>query len=215
MWRLLLGTMGVKSLVQGLNAAATGGFEPRTVWSEVRRRNRLATAPLWQKQNFAANDAYSAYCFEESNVFGNGKCELSAIQEWGKRCNFLARKSAKLFANTKVLIFGKEKCKTHHQFKRYLDDVTSVSLSLYLSLSPRAHLTHNIGSASALPIFKIICEGAWCPSPHSAHNLHSHGVCPARAMGRDVPGCCGDMSPHEGKYPNIKICVLLSNSEIW
>ena len=45
MWRLLLGTMGVKSLVQGLNAAATGGFEPRTVWSEVRRRNRLATAP--------------------------------------------------------------------------------------------------------------------------------------------------------------------------
>ena len=46
MWRLLLGTMGVKSLVQGLNAAATAGFEPRTVWSEVWRRNRLATAPL-------------------------------------------------------------------------------------------------------------------------------------------------------------------------
>ena len=45
MWRLLLGTTGVKSLVQGLNAAATAGFEPRTVWSEVRRRNRLATAP--------------------------------------------------------------------------------------------------------------------------------------------------------------------------
>ena len=45
MWRLLLGTMGVKSLVQGLNAAAMAGFEPRTVWSEVRRRNRLATAP--------------------------------------------------------------------------------------------------------------------------------------------------------------------------
>ena len=30
---------------EGLNAAATAGFEPRTVWSEVRRRNRLATAP--------------------------------------------------------------------------------------------------------------------------------------------------------------------------
>ena len=45
MWRLLLGTMGVKSLVQGLNAAAVAGFEPRIVWSEVRRRNRLATAP--------------------------------------------------------------------------------------------------------------------------------------------------------------------------
>ena len=35
--------MGVKSLVQGLNAAATAGFEPRTIWSEVRRRNLLAT----------------------------------------------------------------------------------------------------------------------------------------------------------------------------
>ena len=45
MWRLLLGTMGVKSLVQGLNAAATAGFEPRTVWSEVRHCNQLATAP--------------------------------------------------------------------------------------------------------------------------------------------------------------------------
>ena len=44
MWRLLLGTMEVKSLVQGFYAAATAGFEPRTVWSEVRRRNRLATA---------------------------------------------------------------------------------------------------------------------------------------------------------------------------
>ena len=56
------------------------------------------------------------HCFEECNVFGNKKCELSAIQEgrnlsatfWqGKvqsfspilRCKFLARKSAKLIAN--------------------------------------------------------------------------------------------------------------------
>ena len=108
---------------------------------------------IWQKQNFAANDAY---CFEECNVFGNEKCELNAIQEGRKRCKFLARKSAKLFANTKVHIFGKEKCKTHRQFQRYFGDVTSVSLSLSLciSLSHRAHLTHNIGSASALPIIK-------------------------------------------------------------
>ena len=34
--------------------------------------------------------------------------------KWG--ANFLARKSAKLFANTKVHIFGKEKCKTRRQF---------------------------------------------------------------------------------------------------
>ena len=56
MWRLLLGTMGVKSLVQGLNAAATAGFEPRTVWSEVRRRNRLATAPSRMEFNFVLSE---------------------------------------------------------------------------------------------------------------------------------------------------------------
>ena len=39
--------MGVKSLVQVLNAAATAGFEPRTVWSEVRRRNRLGVLPAF------------------------------------------------------------------------------------------------------------------------------------------------------------------------
>ena len=35
------------------------------------------------------------------------------------RCRFLARKSAKLSANTKVRIFGKERCKIHRQFQRY------------------------------------------------------------------------------------------------
>ena len=51
--------MGVKSRVQGLNAAATAGFEPRTVWSEIRHRNRLATAPRkaqrWQSQVAGGN----------------------------------------------------------------------------------------------------------------------------------------------------------------
>ena len=60
MWRLLLGTMGVKSLVQGFNASATAGFESRTVWSEVRRRNRLATSGCnfrWaRKQTSKAHD---------------------------------------------------------------------------------------------------------------------------------------------------------------
>ena len=32
---------------------------------------------------------------------------------------FLARKNAKLFANTKVEIFGKKRCKFHRQFQRY------------------------------------------------------------------------------------------------
>ena len=54
------------------------------------------------------------------------------------RCNILARKSAKLIANFRETM------------------VTSpVSLSLSLSLSHRAHLTHNIGSASALPIMAL------------------------------------------------------------
>ena len=42
-----------------------------------------------------------------SAPFKRGKTEVQM---------FLARKSAKLFANTKVHIFGKEKCKTHRQF---------------------------------------------------------------------------------------------------
>ena len=47
----------------------------------------------------------------------------------------LARKGAKLFANTKVESFGKERCKIHRQFQLYLGDVTSVSLCISLSLS--------------------------------------------------------------------------------
>ena len=52
------------------------------------------------------------------------------------RCNFLARKSAKLFVKTVVHIFGKEKCKTHRQFSATMvTSLPSFSLSLYLSLS--------------------------------------------------------------------------------
>ena len=42
------------------------------------------------------DSAKNANCFEKCNVFGNGKCELSAIQEGEKlRCKFfLARKSS-------------------------------------------------------------------------------------------------------------------------
>ena len=59
----------------------------------------------------------SANCFEKCSVFGNGKCELSAIQEGrNSGAHFLARKRGKLFANTKVHIFGKETCKIHRQF---------------------------------------------------------------------------------------------------
>ena len=73
--------------------------------------------------------------------FGKGKCELLAI----------------------VRIFGMGKCKLIANFSlpmmTSLPSISlSLSLSLYLSLSlslslsHRAYLTHNIGSASALPI---------------------------------------------------------------
>ena len=63
------------------------------------------------------DSAKNANRFEKCNVFGNGKCEVSAIQEGRNRgANCLARKRAKHVANTKVHIFGKEKCKTHRQF---------------------------------------------------------------------------------------------------
>ena len=101
----------------------------------------------------SANFTKNANCSEEWNVFGNGKCELSANQKrrneganfWqGKvqnsspivRCKFLARKSAKLIANVSATMVTS------------LPD-PSISLSLYLSLSlslslsHRAYLTHN------------------------------------------------------------------------
>ena len=57
--------------------------------------------------------------------------------------NFWQRKSAKLIAN-----FSATKVTS-------LPSISlCISLSLSLSLSHRAHLTHNIGSASALPIIK-------------------------------------------------------------
>ena len=55
--------MGVKSLVQGLNAADTAGFEPRTVWSEVRRRNRFPTAPFFSFQK--KKEKQKLYCQED------------------------------------------------------------------------------------------------------------------------------------------------------
>ena len=93
------------------------------------------------------------------------KCELSAIQEGilRKRCKFLARKSAKFFANTKVHILARKRAKLIANFSatkvtslpsHSLSLSLSLSLSVSLSLSHRAHLTHNIGRASALPIIQ-------------------------------------------------------------
>ena len=116
---------------------------------------------------------------EGEKIFGNGKCELIAnfsatmvTSPWRERREVWREKR-------KVRIFGKGKCKLIancanfwqvkvwiHRQSRDNGDVTSVSLSLSLclsvslslslslSLSHRKYLTHNIGSASALPIIQ-------------------------------------------------------------
>ena len=58
-------------------------------------------------------------------------------------------------------IFGKGKCKFIANFSAAMvtslpsHSLPSLSLSLSLSLSHRKYLTHNIGSASALPIIDV------------------------------------------------------------
>ena len=54
----------------------------------------------------------------------------------------------------------------HSRFQRDINDVTGVSLSLSLSLSQKS-LTHNIGSASALPIIYIYEVPRKGPVPYS------------------------------------------------
>ena len=75
-----------------------------------------------------------------------------------------------------VRIFGKGKCKLIANFNaRIVTSLPSVSLSVSLCLSlylTQAHLTHNIGSASALPIIKKI-EGS--EKHRQEAEWHRHG----------------------------------------
>ena len=80
---------------------------------------------------------------------------ISAPQWWplregrNEKCEVLARESVS--SSPIVRIFGKGKCKFIANFSATM--VTSLpSFSVSLSLSHRKYLTHNIGSASALPI---------------------------------------------------------------
>ena len=108
---------------------------------------------IWQKQN------------EEGELFRR-------VQRFWQRKGWMNSAPFKR-GETKVQIFGKEKCKIFRQHYganfwqgkvqnsspisallrwRHFRLTLSLSLSLCISLSHRAHLTHNIGSASALPI---------------------------------------------------------------
>ena len=91
---------------------------------------------IWQKQNEGREMFRRAQPFWQRKVWTQRPSRGEKL-----RCKFLARKSAKLFSNSKVQIFGKERCKIHRQFQRYTDDVTSVSLSLSPSLYYRKRVS--------------------------------------------------------------------------
>ena len=76
----------------------------------------------------------------EVQIFWQGKAQNSSPI---LRCTLLARRSAKLIAN-----FSATMVTSLPSFSLSL----SLSLPLCISLSHRMYLTHNIGSASALPI---------------------------------------------------------------
>ena len=78
----------------------------------------------------------------EAQIFWQGKAQNSSPK---LRCTFLARRSAKLIAS-----FSATMVTSLPSF--------SLSLSLCISLSHRMYLTHNIGSASALPIISSLAS---------------------------------------------------------
>ena len=94
----------------------------RAVQPEIRSFVSVLRSPVTP---FDRSKTKNANCFEECNVFGNGKCDLSAIQEGrmgtvSKSATFLATESVTSApfkrGETKVQIFGKEKCKTIRQY---------------------------------------------------------------------------------------------------
>ena len=110
--------------------------EIRSVVSVLRSH---ATQPFDRGKTKSANFTKNGNCFEECNVLGNGKCELSPIE---LRCKFLARKSAKLIAN-----FSTTMVMSRPSLSLSLSLSLCISLSpsppLSLSLSHLTHLTHN------------------------------------------------------------------------
>ena len=93
---------------------------------------------------FDRSKTKNAKCFEECNVFGNGKCELCTIQEGRKRCKFLARKVQNSSPILRRTSLARKSAKLIIQ--RNWGDVTFVYLSLSLCI---------IGSAEALPILCV------------------------------------------------------------
>ena len=103
-------------------------------------RSKTKNANCLKSATFLATESVNSAPFRRGEtkvqLFWQEKVQNSSPM---LRCNFLARKGAKFIAN-----FSATK----------VTSLPSVSpcISLSLSLSHRAHLTHNIGSASALPV---------------------------------------------------------------
>ena len=120
---------GFWSLVARLVSFERGGTKPEGEMESVNSL-RISAPPWWPLREGR-----------------DGKCEGR-----NEECEFLARESVS--SSPIVRIFGKGKCKFIANFSATM--VTSLpSLCLYLSLSHRKYLTHNIGSASALPILCV------------------------------------------------------------
>ena len=109
-------------------------------------QSRHLTAAVRRIRTVSKSATFLATQSVNSAPFKRGKTEVQILWQ-GKaqnsspilRCTFLARRSAKLIAN-----FSATMVTSLPSF--------SLSLSVSLSLSHRMYLTHNIGSASALPI---------------------------------------------------------------
>ena len=113
-------------------------FEPLSRHLTVRILRKMRSVP--KSGTFLATESVNIQPIQERRNEG-AKFWQEKVQNSSPilRCNFLARKSAKLIANFSATM---------------VTSLPSISLSLYLSLSlsHRAYLTHNIGNASAFPI---------------------------------------------------------------
>ena len=116
---------------------------------------RMRTVP--KSATFLATEGVNSASFKrgetEVQIFWQGKAQNSSPI---LRCTFLAWRSAKLIANfNATMVTSLPSFSPCLSLSLSLSLCISLSLSLSLSLSHRMYLTHNIGSASALPIIVL------------------------------------------------------------
>ena len=131
----------------------TGSVKGETIKCEVLARESANLSPILARQWWRHFRLW--WPFREGR---DGKCEGG-----NDKCEFLAKESANLSPNCNFSATMVTSLPSHH-FRlttsvsllpsHYFRLTTSVSLLPSLSLSHRLYLTHNIGSASALPIIQ-------------------------------------------------------------